>query len=106
MKEKNYYIYMLRCADNSIYTGITTDLSRRVQEHKEEKEKCAKYTLRHHMVSLEAGWKTDNRSNASKLEYHLKHLSKIQKESLIQKEISLKDLLETKLIIENYKRIV
>ena len=42
-----YYTYMLRCNDNSIYTGITTDLSRRFLEHTSQDTKCAKYTLSH-----------------------------------------------------------
>ena len=42
-----YYTYMLRCTDDSIYTGITTDLKRRMDEHFTQGEKCAKYTKRH-----------------------------------------------------------
>ena len=41
-----YYVYMLRCKDNSIYTGITTDINRRMEEHFSKGQKCAKYTLR------------------------------------------------------------
>ncbi|MBQ3573901.1 MAG: GIY-YIG nuclease family protein, partial [Clostridia bacterium] len=37
-----YYVYMMRCSDNSLYTGITTDLERRFEEHKSKKG--AKYT--------------------------------------------------------------
>ena len=37
---------MLRCKDNSLYTGITTDLARRIEEHLSQGEKCAKYTRR------------------------------------------------------------
>ena len=39
-----YYTYMLRCTDNSIYTGITTNIERRMEEHFKQNEKCAKYT--------------------------------------------------------------
>ena len=39
-----YYTYMLRCKDNSIYTGITTNLERRMEEHLQKTDKCAKYT--------------------------------------------------------------
>ena len=41
-----YYIYMLRCEDNSIYTGITTNLENRMKQHF-TKENCAKYTYTH-----------------------------------------------------------
>ncbi len=79
-----YYTYMLRCADNSIYTGITTDLNRRLEEHISKGHKCAKYTFTHSAVKIEAVWKSKNRSLASKLEYYIKRLNKIQKETLIQ----------------------
>lgn len=78
-----YYTYMLRCQDNSIYTGITTDVERRMKEHFEQNEKCAKYTRRHEAKKLEAVWKTTNRALASKLEYAIKQLTKLQKEELI-----------------------
>jgi putative endonuclease len=67
---------MLRCEDNSIYTGITTDLEKRMKEHFSKDKNCAKYTLRHSAKKLEAVWKSENRVLASKLEYHIKRLSK------------------------------
>ena len=78
-----YFIYMLRCEETSIYTGITTDLNKRMREHFLKEEKCAKYTLNHSAKKLERVFTTDNRSNASKLEYHIKRLSKSNKEKLI-----------------------
>lgn len=79
-----YYTYMLRCEDNSIYTGITVNLERRMKEHFEKDKKCAKYTFRHTAKKLECAWKSENRVLASKLEYAIKQLSKIQKEELIE----------------------
>ena len=79
-----YYTYMLRCEDNSIYTGITTDIKRRMKEHFEKDKKCAKYTFRHTPKKLECVWKSENRILASKLEYAIKQLSKMQKEELIK----------------------
>ena len=58
--------------DNSIYTGITTDIERRMQEHFSKDKKCAKYTSRHTAKKLECVWRTENRVLASKLEYHIK----------------------------------
>lgn len=78
-----YYIYMLRCKDNSIYTGITTNLDRRIEEHFNKDKKAAKYTKRVGALKLEKSFKTDNRKNASKLEWHIKRLNKKQKEELI-----------------------
>ena len=79
-----YYTYMLRCEDNSIYTGITNDLERRMEEHFSRGEKCAKYTLRHHAKKLECAWISENRVLASKLEFHLKRLNKADKEELLK----------------------
>ncbi len=88
---------MLRCADLSIYTGITTDLERRMEEHR-SKNKCAKYTCHHPAVKIEAAWASENRSLASKLEYYIKTLRKAQKEELIKNkclDVFLSDKIET-----------
>ena len=97
-----YYIYMLRCEDNSIYTGITTDINRRMREHFSKNKKCAKYTLNHSAKKLESVWKTDNRILASKLEYHIKKLSKAQKEELILNN-NIEKLLSEKIDSSKYK---
>ena len=47
-----YYVYMLRCIDNTIYTGITVDVDRRMKEHFSKNEKCAKYTFTHSAKSF------------------------------------------------------
>lgn len=78
-----YYIYMLRCEDNSIYTGIAKDLEHRLNEHFTKDEKCAKYTKSHKAKKLEIAWQTENKSLASKLEYAIKKLDKNRKEKLI-----------------------
>lgn len=83
MKEKKYYIYMLRCTDNSIYTGITSDIDRRMHEHFSKSEKCAKYTKTHSAKQVELVFMTNNRVDACKLEYWIKTLSKSDKEGLI-----------------------
>ncbi len=79
---KPYYVYILRCADGSLYTGITTDVERRFAEHVNGGEKGAKYTRIHTPKEIAAVWKVENRSVASKLEWRLKHLTKQQKEAL------------------------
>lgn len=78
-----YYTYMLRCKDNTIYTGITVDIQKRMKEHFDKTDKCAKYTRTHSAEKLEAVWQSENRSLASKLEFYIKKLSKKQKEKLI-----------------------
>jgi putative endonuclease len=96
---------MLRCKDNSIYTGITTDINRRMKEHFSKGEKCAKYTLNHSATKLESVWQSNSRIFASKLEYHIKTLSKKQKEELITKN-NLEDLLGEKIDCNEYKKYV
>lgn len=102
-EELCYYTYMLRCIDNSIYTGMTKDLERRMEEHFSRSEKCAKYTLRHHASKLECAWKSNSRELASKLEYYIKKLSKVQKEELIKKN-NLSELME-KIDEKEYKKV-
>ena len=79
-----YYTYMLRCADNSIYTGMTNDLEKRLEEHVSKSKNGAKYTKSHDVVKLETAWKSKETSLACKLEYQIKQLSKQQKERLIE----------------------
>lgn len=99
-----YYTYMLRCEDNSIYTGITTSVERRMKEHFEQGKMCAKYTLRHTPVKLEAVWRSEDRSLASKLEYEIKALKKIEKEELIKNNRKFKQFLSERLDCREYKR--
>ena len=99
-----YYTYMLRCKDKSIYTGITTDIKRRMNEHFSKDKRCAKYTLTHTAEKLECVWKTDNRVLASKLEFYIKRLNKKQKEELIFKN-NLEELFLDKIELNKYERI-
>ena len=99
-----YYVYMLRCIDNTIYTGITVDVDRRMKEHFSKNEKCAKYTFTHSAKKLEAVWETDNKSLASKLEYAIKKLTIVKKEELIKnKELKTVFSNNTKIDVENYR---
>ncbi len=80
-----YYVYMLECADGTLYTGITTDLERRIEEHNSS-EKGAKYTRSRRPVSLVHHECFENRSDASKREYYIKKkMSRADKLSLVQR---------------------
>lgn len=92
-----YYTYMLRCTDNSIYTGITTDLNRRFRQHSGEKDGGAKYTKFRQPLKYEQVWSSQDRATASKLEYRIKRLSKVQKELLVQKPDELNVLMKEKI---------
>ena len=78
-----YYIYILRCQGDKLYTGITTDVQRRFEEHSKQSGKGAKFTRSHKAESVEAVWSATDRSLASKLEYRIKSLKRAQKLSLI-----------------------
>ncbi len=99
-----YYTYMLRCSDNSIYTGMTNDLEKRLEEHFCKRKNGAKYTKSHDVTSLEAVWKSKDKSLACKLEYQIKSLTKQQKESLIHGE-KLVCYLKGKIDCRRYRRI-
>lgn len=81
-----YFLYILRCADDTLYTGITTDLARRVDEHNFS-ALGAKYTRARRPVELVFSKKFRSRSAASRAEYKMKQLTREQKMSLIQKNL-------------------
>ncbi len=84
MDQKKWYLYMLRCEDNSLYTGITTDVERRFQQH--FLGKGAKYTKSRKVKEIEIIMEFKNRSEASKKEFFIKSLGKSEKEKLIRDE--------------------
>ena len=77
-----YYLYILKCADKTLYTGITTDLKRRIFEHNNSKL-GAKYTLARRPVRIVYSKKFKNRSLASKEEARIKKLGRAEKLKLI-----------------------
>ena len=82
MSMDSWFVYMVRCSDNSLYTGITTDVSRRVLEHNES-GKGAKYTRARRPVCLVFFEECKTQSEALKSECQIKSLSKVKKELLI-----------------------
>jgi len=66
-----YFVYMVKCADNTFYTGIATELERRIEEHNSS-EKGAKYTRTRRPVELVYSEEHPDRSSASKREYEIK----------------------------------
>ncbi len=74
---------MLRCADDSLYTGITKDVERRISEHNSDNTKAARYTRARRPVSLAYQEICEDRSHASQREHQLKQLSRHQKLLLV-----------------------
>jgi putative endonuclease len=79
-----YFVYILQCSDETLYTGITTDISRRITEHNTS-AKGAKYTRLRRPVKLVYSEECRDRSEASKREYAIKHLTRKEKLSLFLK---------------------
>ena len=77
-----YYVYILRCADDTLYTGITTDLARRLEEHNSS-AKGARYTRARRPVVLVHSEQCADKSAALRREIALKRLSKTAKLSVI-----------------------
>ena len=86
-KATAWHVYLLRCADGTFYTGITTDLARRLRQHNGELSGGARYTQARRPVEL--AWKDvcESRSAAAKAEHRIRRLSRTQKRALIQSSI-------------------
>ena len=75
-------MYVVECNDGTFYTGISTDVNRRVNEHNTS-NKGAKYTKTRRPVKLLKVWEFSDRSEASKEEYKFKRLNRKKKLELI-----------------------
>ncbi len=87
----SWHVYILRCADNSLYTGITTDVQRRLLDHQDAK-KGAKYLRKRGPFQVVFQQLIGNKSQALKIERWIKSLSKGQKETLVKKGVIDVDL--------------
>ena len=81
-----YYLYILECADGTLYTGITTDLARRIEEHNSS-GKGAKYTRTRRPVKLCYSEVCEDRSSASRREHAIKKMTRTQKLRLIEESL-------------------
>lgn len=84
MGKSPWFVYILRCADNSLYTGVALDVNKRLDEHNGIDNNGAKYTHGRRPVILVYQESLISRSEACKREYTIKCLSKSQKECLIK----------------------
>ena len=83
----SYYVYILECADESLYTGITTDLERRLYEHNHSPS-GAKYTKARRPVVLAYQESYPDRSSASKREYEIKKMPRRDKLALLAEKFN------------------
>lgn len=82
----SYFVYILECNDGSLYTGITKDVTKRLDQHNSS-PKGAKYTKARRPVKLVYQETSDDRSSASKREYSIKKLTRLQKLKLINNNL-------------------
>ncbi len=82
----SYHLYILECSDGTLYTGITTDIKRRTEEHNASALLGAKYTNSRRPVKLVYSFEFPDRSSATKEENRIKKLSREMKLRLIKKE--------------------
>ena len=87
-----WHVYFVRCSDESLYCGITTDISRRVIEHNSS-SKGAKYTRSRRPVKLVWYTKVSTRQVAASLEYKIKKLKKMSKEKIIDHNFDYDDII-------------
>ncbi len=82
-------LYLVRCSDRSLYTGITTNVTERFAQHAEGGPRSAKYLRGKGPLQLVFSTEVGDRAEASRLEWRVKQLSKIQKERLVIEGLSV-----------------
>ncbi|NLM96154.1 MAG: GIY-YIG nuclease family protein [Halanaerobiaceae bacterium] len=81
MAGKKHYVYIVKCSDNTLYTGYTVDLERRIKEHNEGRG--SRYTRGRLPVKLEYFEEYEAKGRAMKREYEIKQMTRMQKEKLL-----------------------
>jgi len=90
----DWHLYLIRCRDGSLYTGITTDVARRFAEHRENKGTGAKYLRGRGPLMLVFQKKLGSRSLALGVESRVKRLSKARKEQLIRANTRIDEIIK------------
>ncbi|MFZ4774780.1 MAG: GIY-YIG nuclease family protein [Terrimicrobiaceae bacterium] len=85
---KSWFVYLLKCSNGCLYTGITTDVPRRIRIHNEGKGSA--YVRAHRPAKLVAFTESESRSSASRLEYSVKALPRLRKIALAKQWNSLR----------------
>lgn len=82
MSDDSWFVYIVCCSDNTLYTGVAKDVDKRLHQHNHG-NKGAKYTRTRRPVELVYQEHAENRSAAQQREYHIRRLSAAQKRDLI-----------------------
>jgi len=92
--DKKFYVYIIRCAGDRLYTGITAFPEQRIEEHRQGKG--AKWTRSFKPLSLEVLWELESRSHALKVECLIKKLTRGKKLQLIANPFTLQEIVSTR----------
>lgn len=92
---EGWYLYLVRCRNGTLYTGITTDVERRFAEHQEGGPKAARYLRGKGPLELVYTMVAGDRAMASALEYRVKSLKRTDKQSLIAGKLAMSALCES-----------
>ena len=100
------YVYIVKCDDNSYYTGIASNAKRRIKEHYLKMPTCAKYMRSRNITEVSAVWEVSSYSYAAKLEYYIKKkLTHSKKQQLVENQNMFKTLIPQELQVLSYNRI-
>ena len=94
MEAPDWSVYLVRCGDGSLYTGIALDVERRLTEHREDKVRGAKYLRGRGPLELVFEEEIGSRGLAQRVEYALKRWPRARKERLASGDEGLEELLE------------
>lgn len=92
MTQRKWNVYLVRCRDGALYTGITTDVSRRFAQHQQDAGKGAKYLRGKGPLQLAFKKEIGRRGLALRVERRIKRLSKGRKEELIERDDRIRQL--------------
>ena len=89
-----WYLYLIRCNNGHLYTGIATDVARRLKEHQGKGNLGAKYLRGKGPLTIVFQQKLGSRNLASKVERKIKKLTRTRKELLIQEKTQIEELIQ------------
>ncbi len=100
MRQPDYSLYIVRCKSGTLYTGIATDVTRRIEEHRSGR-RGARYLRGRAPLELVFCEVVGNRARASQLEHRVKRLPRREKVALIEGRRGLGDLLDDQVLEED-----
>lgn len=90
--DTRWSVYIVRCRDGTLYTGIATDVSRRIEEHR-ARGIGAKYLRGRAPLELAGQWTVGDRGLASRVEHRIKRMTRLEKESLLARPAGIEPIL-------------